>query len=327
MKSLSNPKTIPAYLREKGIWSNVSQAEIQMLQTAAEKEFATADFVWIGYDIAMKEMKIPVICAIYETFPQKLERQKEFLSFKVIQKELGDMSQEAKYVANYEQRHKMQFEPEELKRLQECLDAHTEHLMNEHSNLLIVSASKVKSTRYGESDASLERKACIVLYVNVKGIIPIHEAPFPVELDGIPVDVRESVFENYKKPDEYFEKLVLGCRIQSAYALSGTLGGFVELRTGELGCLTCCHVFKESEKAPKKKDVIKMESLQKKSVFQPSVRKEDYQFGEVIQCIDCQHYKNIGVDAALIKITCATRIPTTGKFPNAVWADCGKELL
>ena len=278
--------------------------------------------MWIGYKIAMKEMNIPTIVAIYETFPEKLEVKDRFLSFEAIQKELGDMSQEAKYVANYEQRNKMQFAPEELQRLQKCLDAHTERLMNEHSNLLIVSASKVKSVRYGLSDASLQHKSCIVLYVNLKGVIPLGEEPFPSEIDGIQVDVRESIYKNYIKKNEHLETLMMGCQITTDFKKSGTLGAFVELKSDDLGCLTCYHLFEDSN-AQSSNSATRKVDIKMKQVYQPT---KDYDaFGKLEKVIDKRPYKNTGitVDAALIKITDKTRIPTSGRFPNAESPSCG----
>ena len=285
LEQILNPMMIPCYLLEKGMASKESTALIQWLLAVAEAEYSTADLVWIGYDITMYKEKIPTKVVMYKGFPKDLQFKSRFLSFEVIQKEIGDLSPEAKYVADYERENNMQFSQEETKKLQDCLDSNTERLMNEHSNLLIICASKVKSTRYGLPDPSLEQKACVVLYVHLKGIIPIGEEPFPAELDGFPVDVRESMFENYGRPDDYFQNLIMGCKIQSEFTVYGTLGGFVRLKSGELGCLTCCHIFKTPESQhcfPKKKDV-KMTKL-KKNVYQPSMRTEA--FGEVIQCID-----------------------------------------
>ena len=237
-----NPEMLPAYLNVKGIASKVSVALIQWLQSAAEEEYMDADFVWIGYDITMYEDKIPTILAMYKDIPKGF--QNRFLSFEVIQKQIGDVSPEARYVADYERENKLQFSSEEIRDLQKCLNSNTEHLMNDHSNLLIISTSKVKSIRYGLPQASLKHKACVVLYVHVKGIIPLGEEPFPLELGGVPVDVRESIFEEYGRPDDYLEELMMGCKIATEYQTSGTLGGFVELKSGKVGCLTCCHVFK-----------------------------------------------------------------------------------
>ena len=163
LELIMNPMMIPCYLLEKGMTSKESTTLIQWLHAAAEAEYSTADLVWIGYDITMYEEKTPTIVAMYKSFPKDLEFKSRFLSFEVIQKEIGDLSPEAKDMADYERENNMQFSREDTKRLNYCLDSNTERLMNEHSNLLIISASKVKSTRYGLPDASPEKKPCIVL--------------------------------------------------------------------------------------------------------------------------------------------------------------------
>ena len=305
--------------------SKESMALIQLLQSAASEEYSSADFVWFGYDITMYEEKIPTIVAIYNSFPKDLQIQSRFLSFEVIQKEIGDLSTEAKYVADYEQENSLKFTPEETKELQECLNSNTDRLMKEHSNLLIISASKVKSTCYGQPNASLQHKACVVLYVHLKGIIPLMEEPFPIMLDGFPVDVRESMFEEFAKPNDFLETLMMGCKISTCYNTSGSLGGFVELQSGGIGCLTCCHLFKTKDNKkcfPSNKGKVKLHLLNK-SVYQPDDR-EEFNIGNVVRCIDGERYNNeIGVDAALIKII-KRRFPTSGRFPNADSPACGK---
>ena len=71
--------------------------------------------------------------------------------------------------------------------------------MREHSYLTVVSASKIKSIKHGSEKAPYKEMVCIVLYVDFKGAIPIHEALFQTDLDGIHVDVREGTFTTYGK--------------------------------------------------------------------------------------------------------------------------------
>ena len=162
--------------------------------------------------------------------------------------------------------------------------------------------------------------------VHLKGIIPIGEEPFPPELDGFPVDVRESIFENYARPNDFLQPLMMGCKICTAYETSGSLGGIVVLKNGGLGCLTCCHLFKTNnnkECFPSKKGKVKLHLLNNK-VYQPLCR-DEFNFGRVIECIDGEIFNNeIGVDAALIEVT--DRFPSSGRFPNADSPSCGKNL-
>ena len=115
--------------------------------------------------------------------------------------------------------------------------------MKEHSNLSMVSVSKLKSEGYGTKHSKICDETCKVLYVDIKGFIPFGEKPFQRKLGDFPVDVRKGVFKTFSDPKDLQESLVTGCQIVTSYDTCGTLSAFVPLKDGYLGCLTCSHGF------------------------------------------------------------------------------------
>lgn len=203
----------------------------------------------------------------------------------------------------------MKFSFGEHLKLRETLTKHSEHLMSSHSNLLAVSASKLKSRNLGKQT---ELKTCIVLYVHVKGIIPVEEQLFPQEIGGFQVDVREAIVKLYMG-----NKLAMGSCIFSKLSgkpdLQGKLGGFVRFPNGKLGCLTCAHLFANCD------------SQREIYVYQnPSNFTQP--FGKVVQkVVQPGDTNTIGLDAALIEITDILSTPDDGHF--RIESSVGKHVL
>lgn len=110
-----------------------------------------------------------------------------------------------------------------------------------HSNIEIISASRFKSKSFGKN-WKLEDTNCIVLYCRRKGFIPFLEEPFPTNIKGIPVDVREGMVE--AAAGFCFENVQSGIEI-SAYdcCKCGTLGPIFDHPTYKYPCgLTNAHV-------------------------------------------------------------------------------------
>ena len=195
--------------------------------------------------------------------------------------------------------------------------------MKEHNNLLMVSASKLKSEGYGTKHSKIYEETCIVLFVDVKDFIPFDENPFQRQLDDFPVDVREGVFKTLSDPNDLHESLVMGCQILTSYDTRGTLGAFVQLKDGYLGCLTCCHVFETLDSVMDyRKDPMSL-SFMKSDVYQPEPY-SDFKFGNIATCIqDPGDEDNIGTDATLIVINVPHRYPRKGDFPTISCAIAG----
>ncbi|XP_056002635.1 uncharacterized protein LOC125659834 isoform X2 [Ostrea edulis] len=204
--------------------------------------------------------------------------------------------------------------PEKMQlKLEQCLKGNADTLLKKHSNLEIISVSAFRSKKNGEE---LVPGPCIVLYCSCKGVVPYSEEEFPEEIDGIKTDVREGFF--YLFPNDHFFKrstdllnpLMVGANIgRQGQNKEGTLGGFVTLNNGDIGTITCSHLFFDvnSNSAP----------VTAFDVVQPS-------YG--YKCTDeiCgRHEKSVSpsdtaqgvtVDASLIRLT--DRVPQRGLFAD-----------
>ena len=304
---------ISAYLQNVGTFSAKAKSFLECLYLHDES-LKHADNVFIGYESERPDE--PVYLVLYSTVVPESKCLKLYNTFKIIHRGIGCISEEAKVISDMEMDRNLIFSEAEQKRLHKCLAKNTTILMNGHSNLLIISASKLKSEGYGTAHSKIREQTCIVFYVDVKGFIPFGEKLFPRHVDKYPVDVREGAFKTFSDPKDFHESLVMGCQIVTSYNTCGTLGAFVQLRDGGLGCLTCCHVFETPDSIiDYRKDPMSL-SFFKREVYQP-VPSNDYKFGNVALLInDSGDENNIGVDAALIVNNITRRYPQSGNFPT-----------
>ncbi|XP_053389721.1 uncharacterized protein LOC128552701 [Mercenaria mercenaria] len=120
--------------------------------------------------------------------------------------------------------------------------------MEQHTNLTRVSIGWFKSKGFGTKHQNITQKTCIVLYVQVKGFVPLNETALPEVIDEIDVDVREFVVLPYTFPNEHHEHIKMGCAIHGGLRnaqgrfLGETLGGFFEVGR-EMYCITSAHIF------------------------------------------------------------------------------------
>lgn len=67
------------------------------------------------------------------------------------------------------------------------------NLQKYHSKITVINACPCRSRKGGQV---LEKGLCVVVHCLIKGFIPFDEEPFPREIKGIPVDVREGYFRH-----------------------------------------------------------------------------------------------------------------------------------
>ena len=307
------PSKVGKYIRQAGRSSEEVKYFVQWLKTIIMKSLKDVQSLWLGYEPQNDE---PIFVAMVDKLKDDLPTQ--VMNFKVMQRVIGQVSDEAKDVILKEKELNLTFSAGEQLSIGKCLAKFSTSLMRDHSNLTIVSASKIKSVKHGSKDALYKEMACIVLYVDVKGVIPFHGELFPNHLDDIPVDVREGTFKTYgRHPAEYHEHLMMGCQIVTDYKTCATLGGFLQMENKTIACLTCCHLFETPESiADFCKDPRNVTCL-KKDVYQP-FPVVDHKIGKLSQFIKyAGDENNIGVDAALIEISDPLRYPQSGNFPNA----------
>lgn len=294
--------------------------------------FSGSADLWVGYESSNENILVVVatVDKILEGVPN------EILDFKLVQRQRYNVSKEAELCLKRER--DLVTSTDKLLPLQACLAKHSPKLFQDHSNLKIISASKIKSRGYSitnEENIIVEETDCVVLYVHIKGIIPIGEKQFPRELDGFLVDVREGCFHTYMLPhvpsdtQEYQKNLTIGCQIASSYEKVGSIGGFVQLPNRSIGCLTCWHIFDTKEsKSELSKELLNRAKF-KRDVFQPyPYPQNDYKIGTVFEgSMTSGSETSIGVDAALIEITERHREPQNGQFPGSISLKDGKQFL
>ena len=280
----------------------------------AKTFFSEEPDVWIGFE-AGKE-NIPIIGAVVKE--RNFSTPTQVYNFQFLQRVKNEVSGEAMFCLEKES--EMRFSKEEMNKLHACIVKHSPTLFKLHSNIQIISGSRIKCRGYSvtnEENTHIENTTCIVLYVHVKGIIPVNETVFPSEMDGFPVDVREGCFKTFMLQEgasdspEYHRNLTMGCHIANSYKMSGSLGGFIQLPNKNIGCLTCWHLFEtDQSRTDTEKDILAHKDF-KRDVFQPGPALEhNFRFGEVIGGILREGNENeIGVDAALIEITEKHREP------------------
>ncbi|XP_045169699.2 uncharacterized protein LOC123532349 [Mercenaria mercenaria] len=174
---------------------------------------------------------------------------KERIKYSTVEKFLDSekhrFGEEGKFVMYdklYEEAH---LSEDENKRVKNCIDKHADSLMNNHKFLTVITGSPIRSKNYRSSTQELKREVCLVLYVLIKGYIPIDEEVFATHYNDVGIDVREGMFSPFGlTAKSYHENLRLGCQI--ARQLLGTVGGFIEYPGYGLCGLTCAHVLLDS---------------------------------------------------------------------------------
>ena len=322
----AEPLALADYIRKAGRSSEEVKHYIQWLKVIIQRSLRGIKTLWAAYK---PEYDKPVFVAMLDEPMNDLPT--HLMNFEIIQRVKGQVSDEAKFVLSLEKERNLTFTAEEQSLISKCLAKHSTNLMRDHSNLTIVSASKVKSAEHARKYVTYKEKLCIVLYVDVKGLVPVHEELLPTQLDGIPVDVREGTFKTYgKKPTDYHEKLMMGCQIVTDYKTCGTLGGFLLMENNRLACLTCCHVFVTEESlSDRARDPITFTSI-KKDVYQPCPVDplDRHKIGQLVKWGHSTGNENdIGIDAALIEISNHHRLPQSGDFPDAESPSAGNILL
>ncbi|KAK3593362.1 hypothetical protein CHS0354_021930 [Potamilus streckersoni] len=183
IKDIINKRWIPnqsvmlAAVKQYG-YSKSVQMTLHEMSKLLRSEISEAVGVCCGYK--PEEPQPPV-------FVVTLKTKKGILKKAVIPELFIDYSIiiQYKYVPNDEERSivdqhgNKSVRSEDVARLNNCIATHSESLMKEHSNLSITRACPVKSRGYLRNQMDVIEKPCIVLYVPVKGIIPVGKKGVP----------------------------------------------------------------------------------------------------------------------------------------------------
>ncbi|XP_053398673.1 uncharacterized protein LOC128556872 [Mercenaria mercenaria] len=212
---------------------------------------------------------------------------------------------------------------EERETICRWIKGNRKELMKNHKYLSIIAASPVRSRKYKPSSCpNLIQKACICLYVPVKGYIPIDELPFKASYNNIETDVREGIFTPYMHSQEDKEEcLRFGCQIENSPSSdtpqSGALCGFIEHPRYGICGITSAHVLldpKTFEKLKNEKEVIWPLSPDNESHGHVYWHCGQTQIGDIVRALYCKgdELDEDGYEVALFKITNGR--PKTGQF-------------
>jgi hypothetical protein len=222
---------------------------------------------------------------------------------------------ESRAVLLFEQKEKIQLTEKGSRKIGKIIDNHSRKLMSDHKFLSAISASSVVSKHFGTEKRIIEKSPCIVLTVLVKGIIPLDEEPFPTELDGIPVDVREGgVRLCGQNADEFQTNVKMGCKITSSSRPEkyGTLGGFIEHPEYGLCGITCAHVVLNDKEKLLLKGHSTIEGDTGVKIYQPDSKPVeqaiDYELGKLVKIT----YKEGESDRPGVDLA-----PITAGFPDS----------
>ena len=188
------------------------------------------------------------------------------------------------------------------KEIMKCMDDNVDKLLEKHSNITTVSASLFKSSNYTEGNENFEENLCIVLYVHVKGYIPLNEDPFPLNIEKYDVDVRECVFTPLtSSPKDFHSTLKMGLEI-GITGPNGKLGtiGYLDPPYKPNHFVTCAHVVMDNDELVRSKE---REIDIDINVYQPLADRSRQICGRAIKTVYQEKGRNdVGVEAALVKI-------------------------
>ncbi|KAL3854462.1 hypothetical protein ACJMK2_013730 [Sinanodonta woodiana] len=328
-RMVPSKSTIINAIKEHGYNKGI-QCLLRGMANILSKQIPDAIRVWIGY--RMQDIHAPIFVVVLNKktiIPEKMILSELYDDYEIVFRNEHTPNEEEVRISEQSEVNANTIKKEDIARVLDCIAKNTERLMNEHSNLSIIAASNVKAMGFNGcvSKLKLIESMCIVLYVPLKGIIPVGEKDFPSDIDGISTDVREGefVFHGRKEAHKWHPKLPMGCRISTRSGQSGTLGGFVDLPGGKTGCITAAHVvlnkterkkyikFKKPKKARYNTSLAQGRNIIE--IYQPTSKRAA--FGKVSQIAFEEGNKSApSVDAAVIEITDHDRTPYTGMFPS-----------
>lgn len=170
-----------------------------------------------------------------------------------------------------------------------------ENLFINHRNITLINTSSVRSMGFETKYRSVVRESALVIYCQVKGVVPIGEDLFPRRINGFPVDVREGTCTFAVKSLKCAEEIGT-----ESIGKIGTIGGFVDLEDPKRKAfLTCAHVVlptnilkdKKNESYLRRQEVCVLDKTRTK-------------IGEVSKTVfNHGQSSDTTVDAALVEIT------------------------
>jgi hypothetical protein len=276
--------------------------------------------VWPAYDTKANDDIVFVV--LTKSIEDKLQIEEELggIGYNIFVTNIDSSSKESEQAIKQQTKLKANPCHFQVEDITNAINKHSDRLLQNHQYLSAISGSMVRSKNFslGQSKHCVSVQSCIVLYVIVKGKVPLHENKFEDHIDGIPVDVREGTFETTILPSHsYFKAVKMGCQITSSTTSPsyGTLGGFFHHRELGLCGITCAHVVLDEASMHELRGEKKLWSTHSPMVFQPDTRRPKYQLGPVKEAVyKTGNEHSSGIDMAIFKLE--NRAPKSGHFPS-----------
>ncbi|WAR14753.1 hypothetical protein MAR_004858 [Mya arenaria] len=179
------------------------------------------------YAVVDQTSKKPLLVAI------PLSKTREIMGYPLLSKDMCAIEDENRKVREKEIQKKKCFLSRESENKMNSALRSAHRYFNEWPNLSRISQSFYRSKGYKTGKTKLEEEECIVLFVWVKGFIPIGWEPFPDTFEGYGVDVRECL------PMEMF----IGSEMLNFLRPCATLQSPVPDQAHALLALTAGHTF------------------------------------------------------------------------------------
>ncbi|XP_052086128.1 uncharacterized protein LOC127723528 [Mytilus californianus] len=207
-----------------------------------EKVFDRLTSIWLGIECTCETSKVvsyedclyssskpKIIIERYPSHFKETFEDKMFYGFSI--RIIETNSKEARFVAN------QIFQNSGTQLIEGNISGKVaKDLFGKHSNLSIIYPSSMKSKGFKNTGShKIENLNCINLVCTVKGVIPVGDTHFPLEIEGVETDVLEGA-------THLLGSFRIGDVVEKMNAQScGTLGGFVKYY-GLDTFLTCAHV-------------------------------------------------------------------------------------
>ncbi|XP_052813653.1 uncharacterized protein LOC128240805 [Mya arenaria] len=221
------PDSYSTFKQAIQLLSSANEAQRDLCKVVCDniQQFRKAENMYVVFDYTSQK---PLLVAI------PLSDNKDILGYPLLSKDKNAIGDEDRSVREEEIKNKKRILTRESETKMNAAIRSAQRRFHEWPNFSRISHSFYRSKGYNTDESILEEKECIVLYVFVKGLIPIGWDPFPKEFEGYEVDVRESM------PIMLFHKPISSEMLCSH---CGTLQSPVPGHTDELLAMTAGHVF------------------------------------------------------------------------------------
>ncbi|XP_053389218.1 uncharacterized protein LOC123533163, partial [Mercenaria mercenaria] len=265
-------------------------------------------YVWPAYDTSEEEEVVFVVVATGDV--------KVDVGYRTYIRTVDHYNEEGKYVMHSRKSAENRLSASQSEKIRNVIDLYADTLMQNHRYISVITGGGVRSVGFATGNEEIIPEACVVVYVLIKGKIPLDEEKIPKTLDGIPVDIREGGFQtSVLTASDFHTNVRMGCQITSSVKpdVYGTIGGFIEHPEYGLCGITCAHVLMNEQYMHNLRQQNK--SVENEIVYQPDNKHEKRRLGPIKEVAYKAGGSGVpGIDLAVFQID--SRPPECGNFPG-----------